>query len=193
MNMKKTSLGDAGLLFPTVATLVTCVDEEGRANIITLGWSMKTSGDPPMVVISVKPSRYSHDLIARSREFVLAIPTMEIVEELHYCGRHSGRDVDKFEETGLTPVPAEEVRPPLIKECAANLECRLVSQMTTGDHTIFVGEVVAAHVDEAVFDEGRKCLDLDKATAIFTHSDEYRAVGSVCAYKLNGDIKLSRS
>ncbi|MFQ6095375.1 MAG: flavin reductase family protein [Candidatus Bathyarchaeia archaeon] len=188
--MKKTSLKNAGLLFPTVATLVTCVDEEGKANIITLGWSMKTSGDPPMVAISVKPSRYSHDLIATGREFVLAIPTMEIVEELHYCGRHTGREVDKFKETGLTPVPAEKVRPPLIRECAANLECRVVSQMTTGDHTIFVGEVVAAHVNETVFDEERECLDLDKAKAIVTHSNEYRGVGSYAAYKLNGDIKV---
>lgn len=190
MSMKKTSLSDAGLLFPTVATLVTCVDGEGRTNIITLGWSMKTSHDPPMVAISVKPSRYSHDLIASSGEFVLAIPTIEIVEELHYCGRHSGRDVYKFEVTGLTPAPAEKVRAPLIEECPANLECRLVSQLTTGDHTIFVGEVVAAHVDEAFFDEGRRCLDLDEATVIVTHSDEYRAVGGVEAYKLNGDIKL---
>jgi len=193
MKMKETPLRSAGLLFPTVAALATCVDEEGEANIIALGWAMKTSHDPPMVAISVKPSRYSHDLIARSGEFVLAIPTMEMVEELHYCGRNSGRDVDKFEETGLTPLPAEKVRPPLIEECAANLECRMVSQLTTGDHTIFVGEVVAAHVDEAAYDEERECLDLDKATAIVTHSDEYRAVGDVEAYKLNGDIKLSRS
>lgn len=188
--MKKTMLRNAGLLFPTVATLVTCVDEEGRANIITLGWSMKTSGDPPMVAISVKPSRYSHELIVSSGEFVLAIPTLEVVEALHYCGRHSGRDVDKFKETGLTPLPAEKVRPPLIKECAANLECRLVSQMTTGDHTIFVGEVLAAHINETAFDEERKCLDLDKAKVIVTHSNEYRTVGSVGAYKLNGDIKV---
>lgn len=190
INTKNVLLSDAGLLFPTVATLVTCIDEKGKANIITLGWSMKTSGDPPMVVISVKPSRYSHELILRSGEFVLAIPTMEIVEALHYCGRHSGRDIDKFKETELTPVPAEKVGPPLIKECSANLECKLVSHMTTGDHTIFVGEVVAAHVNEDAFDEERKCLDLDKAIAIITHSNEYRAAGSVRAYKLNGDIKV---
>ncbi|KON30968.1 hypothetical protein AC482_02350 [miscellaneous Crenarchaeota group-15 archaeon DG-45] len=191
--MKDTPLRSAGLLFPTVATLATCVDGEGRANIIALGWAMKTSHDPPMVAISVMPSRFSHDLIARSGEFVLAIPTTEMLEELHYCGRHSGRGVDKFEETGLTPVPAKRVRPPLIGECPANLECRVVSRLTTGDHTIFVGEVVVAHVDEAAYDEGRECLDLDRATAVVTHSDEYRAVGDVEAYKLNGEIKPVRS
>lgn len=188
--MKKTSLENAGLLFPTITTLATCVDDEGRGNIITLGWSMKTSADPPMVAISVKPSRYSHDLIEKQGEFVLAVPTMEIVEEIHYCGRKSGRNVEKFKETGLTPLPAEKVRAPLIKECPANLECKLVSKLTTGDHTIFVGEVVVAHVDEAAYDEVRRCLDLDKVSAIVTHSDEYRVAGKVRAYKLNGDIKV---
>jgi flavin reductase (DIM6/NTAB) family NADH-FMN oxidoreductase RutF len=188
--MKKTPLENAGLLFPTITTLATCIDEEGRGNIITLGWSMKTSGDPPMVAISVKPSRYSHDLIEKQGEFVLAIPTMGIVEEVHYCGRRSGRNVEKFKETGLTPLPAEKVRAPLIKECPANLECKVVSKLTTGDHTIFVGEVVAAHVDEAAYDEARHCLDLDKVSAIVTHSDEYRATGEVRAYKLNGDAKV---
>ncbi|MFP3951759.1 MAG: flavin reductase family protein [Candidatus Bathyarchaeia archaeon] len=184
----KISVKNAGQLFPTVCTLATCADEEGNGNIITLGWAMKTSGDPPMVAISVKPSRHSHDLIKDGGEFVLSIPTEEVLSELHYCGRNSGRDVNKFEETGLTPVTGERVNAPLIGECAANLECKLVSELTTGDHTIFVGEVVAAHVDGELFDSEKSCLDLDLASAIVTHSDEYRTVGEVVAYKLNGDI-----
>lgn len=188
----KISLKNAGQLFPTVCTLATCAGETGKGNIITLGWSMKTSGDPPMVAISVKPSRYSHDLIKAGGEFVLSIPTEEVLEELHYCGRNSGRDVNKFDETGLTPVNGEKVKAPLIGECAANLECKLVSEHTTGDHTIFVGEVVAAHVDEDLIDSERKCLDLDLASVIVTHSDEYRNVGEVAAYKLNGKIKYPK-
>jgi flavin reductase (DIM6/NTAB) family NADH-FMN oxidoreductase RutF len=188
--LKKINLENAGLLFPTVTTLATCVDGNGNSNIITLGWSMKTSHQPPMVAISVKPSRHSHDLILENKEFVLAIPTMEIVKELHYCGRHTGKEVDKFKETGLTPLPAEKVKPPLIKECVANLECKLVSHITTGDHTIFVGVVVTAHVNEVVFCVERECLDLDKATTIVTHSNEYRVVGEIKAYKLNGESKV---
>lgn len=179
---------DAGLLFPTVATLVSCVDDTGKANLITIGWAMKTSHDPPMVAISVKPTRYSHDLLLRTREFVLAIPTQPILKALHFCGRTSGRECDKFQVSKLTGVPAVRVKAPLIKECVANLECTVVSSLTTGDHTIIVGEVVAAHVDEAVFDQARRCLDLDKATAIITHGNEYRAVGALQAYKLNGEI-----
>jgi flavin reductase (DIM6/NTAB) family NADH-FMN oxidoreductase RutF len=179
---------DAGFLFPTVATLVSCVDETGKANLITIGWAMKTSHDPPMVAISVKPTRYSHDLLMNTKEFVLAIPTLSILKALHFCGRTSGRECDKFRASKLTGIPAVRVKAPLIKECAANLECNVVSSLTTGDHTIVVGEVVAAHVDEEVFDQERRCLDLDKATTIVTHRNEYRAIGALKAYKLNGEI-----
>jgi flavin reductase (DIM6/NTAB) family NADH-FMN oxidoreductase RutF len=189
--MRNISLSDAGLLFPTVATLATCVNEEGKANIVALGWAMKTSHDPPMVAISVKPSRYSHNLIQGSGEFVLVIPTMDLVETFHFCGRNSGKDTDKFMETEFTPIPASRVRPPLIKECVENLECKVVvSKTITGDHTIFVGEIVAAHVDEDAFNENKGCLDSDKAIAIVTKSDEYRVVGDVAAYKLNGGVKV---
>ncbi len=188
--MKKIPLSDAGLLFPTITTVATCVDSMGKMNIITLGWAMKTSGNPPMVAISVKPSRHSHDLIMDSGEFVLSIPTMDIVEEIHFCGRQSGRDFDKFKETGLTPVQAEKISAPLIKECPANLECKVVSSLTTGDHTIYVGEVVVAHVNELFYDEIRRCLDLNKASVFITHSDEYRFAGKVGAYKLNGNIMM---
>jgi flavin reductase (DIM6/NTAB) family NADH-FMN oxidoreductase RutF len=182
-------LENAGLLFPTVATMAVTIDEKEEPNIITLGWAMKTSHDPPMVAISVKPSRYSHELLEEAREFVLSIPTMDIVEELHYCGRHSGRDAQKFQEMGLTQMAAKKVKPPLIKECAANLECKVISTLTTGDHTIFAGEIVAAHVQDDLFDDERNCLDLDKAKGIVTHSDEYRVVGKVEAYKLNGEMR----
>ena len=186
--MREVDLKYAGLLFPTPVVLATCVDKNGNPNIITLGWAMKTSWQPPMVAISVAPSRYSHKLIEETGEFVLAIPTKEIVEMVHKCGRSSGRDIDKFKAFNLTPIPAKKVRPPLIKECVANLECKVVAKVTTGDHTLFIGEVVVAHVDEQYFDERRNCLDLDKAKVLITHSDEYRIVGPVVAYKLNGDI-----
>lgn len=188
--MEEVDLRCYGLLFPTVVVLVTCTDSEGRPNIITLGWAMKTSGWPPMVAISVAPERYSHRLLEESGEFVLAIPTKDIVEKVHECGRVSGRDVNKFEAFKLTPIPAKKVRAPLIKECAANMECRIVAKITTGDHTLFVGEVVAAHVDERFFDQDRNCLDLDRAKVLVTHGSEYREVGGVVAYKLDGDVRL---
>jgi flavin reductase (DIM6/NTAB) family NADH-FMN oxidoreductase RutF len=141
------------LMHPRHTVLVTCVDEEGHPNIITLAWSMITSFNPTMVAISVAPARYSHDLIKGAREFVVNVPNMDIVKETLFCGRNSGRNVDKFAKTGLTPLIAKNVKPPLIKECVAHLECKVVNEVPTGDHTIFVGEVVAASVNEGVFDK----------------------------------------
>jgi flavin reductase (DIM6/NTAB) family NADH-FMN oxidoreductase RutF len=110
---------------------------------------MKTSASPPMMAISVSPARFTHDLIAHSRQFVLAWPGERLAEATLFCGTHSGRDVDKFAAMNLTPLKGEIVKTPLVRECIANFECRLVGQWTTGDHTIFVGEVLAVWINEA--------------------------------------------
>lgn len=134
--------------YPEQVSWAVSIDSEGKADIISLGWCMPTSFDPPMMAISVGKTRYSHKLISKSREFVVAFPSEEMGKEVLYCGTHSGRDVDKFEETGLMAVPAKKVRPPLIEGCVANFECMVVGEIETGDHTIFVGEIVAAHISE---------------------------------------------
>ena len=141
------------LLHPRHVVLVTCCDREGRANVVTLAWSMPTSFTPPMVAISLAPSRFSHGLIEDTGEFVVNVPTVELLEKVYVAGTRSGRDVDKFKEAGLTPKPARKVRPPIVDECIAHLECKVVNRLTTGDHTIFVGEVVAAYAEEEVFKE----------------------------------------
>lgn len=144
--------------------LVSCAGKNGKPNIITLAWAMPTSIEPPLVAVSIAPKRYSHILIEESKEFIINIPTMELLDETMFCGRASGRDHDKFKETGLTPLPAKNVKAPLIKECVANIECKLHSQLTTGDHTIFVGEIIAAHANEGAF---AKAYDLKKARMVF--------------------------
>ena len=101
-----------------------------------------------MVAISVGLTRYSHKLISESGEFVLAFPSEGMEDALLFCGTHSGRDVDKFRATGLTPVKAKYVKPPLIAEATVNMECRVVGSIRTGDHTIFVGEILAAYVSD---------------------------------------------
>ena len=118
-----------------------------QRSICPLGWKMWTSAQPPMMAISVAPQRFTHDLIARSGEFVLAWPGEELAEATLAVGTRSGRSMDKFAECGLTALPAEQVSAPLIGECLANLECKVAGKMTTGDHTIFVGQIVAVHVN----------------------------------------------
>ena len=152
------------LLHPRHTVLVTCVNKAGKANIITLAWSMPTSIDPPMVVISIAPKRLSHRMIKKTGEFVINVPTMKIVKQTLFCGRISGIKCDKFKEAPLTAAPAKKVRPPIIKECIAHLECKLVQTIPTGDHTLFVGEVVAAYVNRGVFN---KTFNVKKVKPIF--------------------------
>jgi len=125
---------------------------------------MPASINPPIVVISIAPRRYSHQLIEETKEFVINIPTMDIVQETLFCGRRSGRIYDKFKETRLTTLPAKMVKPPIIKECVAHLECKLEEQVTAGDHTLFIGRVLTAYADEEVFDEK---FDVKKVKPIY--------------------------
>jgi len=137
--------------FPTQAVLVTCNDENGKTNIITIAWHTTISKDPPLYGISVAPKRYSHDLISKSGEFVVNFAPFELVEKVHFCGTRSGRKVDKVSEAKLTLIPGQKVKTPLIKECYAHLECKLAETLSLGDHTFFIGEVVNLLADENVF------------------------------------------
>ncbi|MFH1007111.1 MAG: flavin reductase family protein [Candidatus Latescibacterota bacterium] len=116
-----------------------------RPDIITLGWTMHTSGRPSMAAIAIGHSRYSHELIAKEREFVLVYPNARMGKAAMYCGSHSGRKVDKFEQTDLVPLPSRIVKPPLIQGAVVNMECQVSGTLVAGDHTIFVGEIVTAY------------------------------------------------
>jgi len=155
------------LLSPRPTVLVTAVDERGRPNVITLAWTMPTSFDPPLVAISVGVGRLSHELIERSKEFVVNVPGMEMLEKVWICGRISGRSIDKFKHSGLTPVPSKNVKAPRIGECTAHLECELVNRLRTGDHTIFIGRVLAASVDEGAFDAREGIMELETFKPMF--------------------------
>jgi flavin reductase (DIM6/NTAB) family NADH-FMN oxidoreductase RutF len=147
-------------VYPSPAALITSVDDRGRANIITLGEVFNISIRKPVIVgIAIRPATYSHALIAASGEFVINLPTSSILESVDRCGGVSGRGgVDKFRQFNLTPVPASEVRPPLIEECPVNIECRVIEQKTVGDHDLFLGEVLAVHVDADKLDESGRIL-----------------------------------
>ncbi len=132
---------------PSRIVLAVSYDRAGdRCDIIALGWKMRTSIKPPMAAISVGKTRYSHELILREKEFVLAFPGEDIAREVLRCGTVSGRNTDKFSDTGLTPAAAKHIKPFLIAECPVNYECRLSGTLDTGDHTIFAGEILASYV-----------------------------------------------
>lgn len=141
----KTSQPPGTVLSPVPSVMVSCADENGKPNIITLAWVGTVCSDPPMVGISIRPSRYSYEIIRQTGEFVLNIPNRSLLEAMDYCGVVSGREIDKFEATGLTPVPAELVKAPLIAECPMNLECRVSQTIALGSHDLFLAEILRVH------------------------------------------------
>ena len=159
------------VLFPCPVVLVTCADSMGNPNIITLAWAGTVCSEPPMIGLGIRPTRYSNRLIRDSKEFVVNIPPTNIIRETDYCGVTSGNDTDKFSKTKLTPEPADKVKPPLIRECPVNIECKLKDIISLGTHDLFLGEIVQVHVDEAVLDKGH--IDFTKADPFVYNIGEY--------------------
>jgi len=129
--------------FPYV--LATSIDASGKPNAIGLGWWTITSWEPQMIAISVGLTRYSRQCIDDCKEFVLCFPSEELKEGAWLCGTKSGKDIDKLKEAGLETVPAKVVKPPIIGGSTVAFECKVVSQLETGDHILYVGQVVAIH------------------------------------------------
>ncbi len=173
-------------LFPCPVVLVTCVDSEGSANIITLAWVGVVCSSPPMLGLGVQPRRYSHGLIERSGEFVVNIPTKDIVEETDFCGTISGKNVDKFSQTGLTPIPADKVKPPLIKECPVNIESVVKKKIPLGIHHLFIGEIVQVHVDQEILNENGR-IDFNKVSPFVYNQGEYWSLD-----RKIGEMRFSR-
>jgi flavin reductase (DIM6/NTAB) family NADH-FMN oxidoreductase RutF len=134
---------------PGSVVLVSC-GIGNEANIITVGMYMPISFSPPLVCIGIAPQRYSHELIKKTGEFVVNSPSITLENEMHYCGIRSGRSVNKWDETGLRAISSIKLKTPRIEECFGHLECKLVESHVMGDHTLFVGKVVASSVDEEV-------------------------------------------
>ncbi len=133
--------------YPEQIVFAVVKDKNGKPNPVTIGWSMVASGQPPMLAIALTPRRYSTEAIMHSKCFTVAYPTPEMSKLAMFFGTHSGRDCDKFAETGCKFSPAEKIDSVIIDDAAANFECVLESEHIAGDHIIFVGKVVACHVN----------------------------------------------
>lgn len=168
--MTKTELRPATILMPVPTVLVTTCNTE-QDNIITLAWVGTVCSEPPMVGISIRPSRYSHDLLEDCKEFVVNIPSEEILVKTDRAGVLSGRDVNKFTQIGLSPLKATKVKPPLIDECPINLECKVVQKLELGSHDLYLGEIVAMHASENVVVEGK--IDVSRVRPIAFCGHEY--------------------
>ena len=164
------------MLHPLPAVMVSVADKDGKPNIFTVAWTGTVCSNPPMVSISVRPTRYSYDMIRETGEFVINLVTEPLTRACDYCGVVSGRDVDKFAKTGLTPVPVEGVSVPGIAESPVSLECRVTQKTELGSHTMFVAEVVSVSVDEKWMDETGR-FHLEKADPIVYSHGTYYGLG----------------
>jgi flavin reductase (DIM6/NTAB) family NADH-FMN oxidoreductase RutF len=159
-------------LFPCPVVLVTSIAPNGKPNIITLAWAGTVCSEPPMIGLGIRPTRYSHKLIEKSKEFVVNIPTTDILAETDYCGVKSGKDVDKFSKTKLTQEPAAKVKAPIICECPVNIECKLKDIIQLGTHDLFLGEIVNIHIDQDILDE-KGNIDFAKASPFVYNQGGY--------------------
>ena len=141
------------LLHPYNTSLVSCCDSDGKANIITIAWVIPVSVEPPFIGMSIRPTRYSYQLIKETGEFVINVAPYALAEQALLCGRRSGRDINKFTKTGLTPRMAVRIQPPIIEECLAHLECRMVKDIQAGDHRFLLGEVLNVSIDPKIIDQ----------------------------------------
>ena len=127
-----------------------------------------------MLSIAIRENRHSFEIIKNSGEFVVNITGADIINEVDFCGINSGRDLDKFDATGLTPIPAAKIAPPLIKECPINLECQVRRILELGSHYLFIGEIVATQIDEDILDEnGKPIISKIDPIVYFPNAREY--------------------
>lgn len=139
-----------------------------KDNIITLAMCHVFSFKPPYIGVGIGPKRYSFGLFRASKDFAVNIPSKKMLKAIEICGSKSGRRVDKFEASGLTKEKAEKISAPLIAECPVNIECVKVNEVEAGDHTWFIGEVVAARADQKY----------DRNKDMLLYWGEYRTIGN---------------
>ena len=164
------------MIYPLPAVMVSVTDGEGHDNIITVAWTGTVCTNPAMAYISVRPSRYSYDMIRKTGEFVINLTTEKLAFATDFCGVRSGRDVDKFRKLNLTKEKAQFVSAPMIGEAPVSIECRVREVKELGSHDMFLADVLAVHADEAYMDKNNRfCLN-DAGLLVYSHG-EYLAGG----------------
>lgn len=174
--MSKQSWKPGNMLYPLPVVMVSCNRKGEKLNIVTVAWTGTICSDPAMVSISVRPERYSHDIIEETGEFVINLVTKDLTYATDYCGVRSGRDVDKFKEMNLTPLPSKMIDAVGIEESPVNIECKVVEVKKLGSHDMFIAEVVNVTVDDRYMDENNKFNLNDSDLVAYSHG-EYFTLG----------------
>lgn len=151
------------LLHPKLTTLVVSQSEEGRVNVMACSWIMPVSEDPPKIALSIWRESFTHELISKSGEFTVNIPLTTHLKEVWLAGSKSGRDFDKAKAIKMTFKQSKAVKPPIIDESIAHLECRVCSKVEAGECTMFIADVLAAYADDQYF---KRAWDVYKASVL---------------------------
>ena len=173
--MAKRSLKAGALLAPLPPALVTVSDGE-RDNVLTVGWTGILATHPATTYVSIRPSRHSHELLWKSGEFVIHLPSARLARQVDYCGTFTGKKVDKFEKCGFTKELADTVGAPRIAECPVAIECRVTERVPLGSHDMFLAEILSVAVDEELFDDKGK-IHMEKADLLAYVHGEYFTLG----------------
>ena len=174
--MAKQSWKPGNMLYPVPAVMVSCQRENEKTNIITVAWAGTICTNPAMLSISVRPERYSYNIIKETKEFVVNLVTSDLAYATDYCGVKSGRDVDKFKEMNLHKSISKVVKAPGIEESPVNIECRVVEIKELGSHHMFIAEVVSVNIDDKYMDKTGK-FNLNKAGLVSYSHGEYFELG----------------
>ena len=177
MSLNKQKWKGGNMLYPVPAVMVSCAGPDAKPNIITIAWTGTVCSDPAMLSISVRPERYSYNIIKETGEFAVNLTNKELVRAADLCGVKSGRDIDKFRETGLTPAEGFCLEyAPVIAESPVSLECKVKDIIPLGSHDMFLAEILCVDADEKYMDEKGR-FDLNRAGLIAYSHGTYMELG----------------
>lgn len=175
--MSKISWRPGTQIYPLPAVIVTCGNSPENWNMLTVSWTGTICSDPAMCFISVRPERYSYPIIMENMEFTINLTTTGMAKATDWVGVRSGRDYNKWKETGLTPLPGEKVASPTIAESPLSIECKVKSITRLGTHDMFVAEVVNVRADERYLDAESGKFSLEEAHPIAYSHGVYFELG----------------
>lgn len=175
--MSKVSFKPGTMIYPLPAVMVSCGETPEEYNIITIGWVGTICSEPPMCYISVRKSRLSHEIISKTKSFVINLTTKELAKATDWCGVKSGRDFDKFKEMKLTPIKASVVNAPIIIESPLNIECEVVEIKELGSHDMFIAKVVNINADDKLINPKTNSFELEKANLLAYSHGKYYTIG----------------
>ncbi|MBQ0043177.1 MAG: flavin reductase family protein [Lachnospiraceae bacterium] len=176
--MAKVDFKPGNMLYPLPVVMVSCADKDGNSNIITVAWTGTVCSTPPMVSISVRPERFSHMMLDETGEFTINLVTRDLTRATDLCGVKSGRQVDKWQLTGLTPVNGKTVACPSIKESPVNIECKVTQKIELGSHDMYLAEVTGVQVDDKYMDE-KGSFHMEDADLVAYSHGTYFSLGEV--------------